>query len=83
MIKNVDSIVQTIIDISIQTILTRIQQTINVNFEQKSFEFSNSFKFVNINDVDKIAINDEQRFVVIRIIDDIKYFDFIYENEKK
>ena len=65
-----------------QTMLTRIQQIINVNFEQKLFEFSNSLKFVNINDVDEIAINNEQRFVVVRTIDDIEYFDFIYENEK-
>ena len=65
-----------------QTMLTCVQQIINVNFEQKLFKFSNSSKFVDINNVDEIAINNEQSFVVIRTIDDIEYFDFTNENEK-
>ena len=83
-----NSIVQIVIDVSIQTILTRIQQMINVNSRQKSFEFSNSLKFVDVVDVvdideiDEIAFDNEQRFVVIRTIDDIEYFDSTYENEK-
>ena len=82
MTNNVNFVVQIVIDVSMQTMLTRIQQMINVNFVQKSFEFSSSSKFVNIDDVDEIAINNEQRFVVVRIIDNIEYFDFIYENKK-
>ena len=73
MTNNVNSIVQIVIDASMQIMLTRIQQIIIVNAKQKSLDFSNSSKFVNI---DEIAINDdEQRFVVIRTIDDIEYFD--------
>ena len=80
MTNNVNSIVQIVIDASMQIMLTRIQQIIIVNAKQKSLDFSNSSKFVNI---DEIAINDdEQRFVVIRTIDDIEYFDWTYKNEK-
>ena len=88
MINNVNSIVQIVIDVSMQTILTRIQQKINVNSRQKLFEFSNSSKFVDVVDVvdidkiDEIAFDNEQRFVVIRTINDIEYFDSTYENEK-
>ena len=88
MINNVNSIVQIVIDVSIQTMLTRIQQMININSRQKSFEFSNSSKFVDVVDaidvdkIDKIAFDNEQRFIIIKIVDDIKYFDFTYENEK-
>ena len=56
-----------------------------VNAKQKSFDFSNSLEFVNVvdvNDIDEIAFENEQCFVVIRIIDDIEYFDSIYENDK-
>ena len=67
-------------------ILTRIQQIVIINTKQKFLNFSNSSKFVNIIDIDnidEITINDnEQRFVVIRTINDIEYFDSTYENEK-
>ena len=55
---------------------------ININFEQKFFEFSNLFELIDINDVNEIVINNEQRFVVIQIANDIKYFNFIYEKKK-
>ena len=88
MTNNVNSIVQIVIDVLMQTILTRIQQMINVNSRQKLFKFSNSSKFVDVVDVvdideiDKIAFDNEQRFVIIRTIDNIEYFDSTYENEK-
>ena len=80
-------IVQIIIDVLMQIMLIRIQQIIIINVKQKFFDFLNSSKFVDvvdIDDIDEIAINDdEQRFIVIETIDNIEYFNFIYENEKK
>ena len=77
---NIDSVIQTIIIVVIIQIsvdfATQIQRLqFDQREEQKSKKFSNSKNFV-----DDVNVVDERS--IIKSIEDIEYFDFIFENDK-